>query len=104
MSTNYIPPRKGDNTKAYDKHFLMIELEADDDTPLPSKVEFVTGCIVKPYINPQFPLYVDFDETESAKLNYVNVGYLVTYDDKGRRETAEGSITFKFQNGVICQC
>ncbi|MBR2526607.1 hypothetical protein IKE67_09105 [bacterium] len=103
MSTNTIP-YKGDNSQAYNKHFLEIDLELDEGAKPPSKVEFVTGCIVKPFVNPQFPIYVDFSESESAKLNYINVGYLITYDDKGRRETAEGSITFKYKNGVICQC
>lgn len=104
MSINDIPRYKGDNTEANDKHFLQIDLELDEGSKPPSRVDFVTGCIVKPYYNPQFPIYVDFDEAESAKLNYINVGYLVTYDYKGRRETAEGSIKFKYQNGVICQC
>lgn len=103
MTTNTIP-YKGDNSQAYDKHFLEIDLELDEGVNPPSKVEFVTGCIIKPFINPQFPIYVDFDEAESSKLNYINIGYLVTYDDLGRRETADGFIKFKYQNGVICQC
>ena len=95
---------KGDNSAAFNNHFLKIELERDEDTPMPSWVEFVTGCIVKPYINPQFPLYVDFDEKESAKLCHINRGYLRAYDDKGQRMTCQGEIKFRYEDGVAEQC
>lgn len=103
MSTNYVL-RKGDNTKAFGNNFLEITLEKDENEPMPSKVEFEAGCIVKPFINPKFPLYVNFDEAETSKLNYVNVGYLKCYDALGQPWTAEGSITFYCRNGVICEC
>lgn len=96
--------RKGDNSQAFYKHFLEIELEADENEPTPQRVDFVCGCIVKPFFSPQFPIYVDFSEDESKKLNNINIGYLVAYDDKGRQETCIGSIKFTIKNGVIYQC
>ena len=104
---NLIPEaefRKGDNSKAFNNDFLQIDLEIDENEPMPSKVEFITGCIIKPFTNPQFPIYVNFDESESLKLNNINIGYLIAYDEFGQRLTCIGSIKFTIKNGVICQC
>lgn len=95
---------KGNNTQAFDKHFLKINLIATENEPAPSRVEFVTGCIRKTFANPEFPLYVDFTSEETARLNYMNVGYLVAYDSQGRPEQCQGFIKFTFYNGVIKQC
>ena len=96
--------RKGDNSQAFNNHFLQIDIEADENEPMPSKIQFCTGCIVKTYENPQFPIFVDFDESETAKLNNINIGYIIAYDELGRRLTCEGSIKFTNKNGVLCQC
>lgn len=103
-SNNPVYFRKGDNSASQDNHAIRIRLKNPEMQNRLSKVEFVVGCIVKPFVNPVFPIDIDFDETESQKLNYVNEGYLVTYDLKGRRLTAKGSIRFTIKNGVICQC
>lgn len=96
--------RKGDNSEAFYQHFLQIDLEKEDFEQTPAKVVFVTGCIEKTFENPEFPIYVDFTESETQKLNTVNVGSLVAYDNLGRQLTCEGSITFSVRNGVIYQC
>lgn len=96
--------RQGDNSQAFDKHAIKIDLRKSEDEDEVSRVEFVTGCIVKSYPDPVFPIYVDFNEEESAKLRYINVGYLVAYDKKGRQLTCNGFIRFTIKNGVICKC
>ena len=57
---------KGDNTGAFGNNFIIIEL----DNPLEyiiKKAEFVCGCIRKTFINPVFPLIVNFDENDKIK-------------------------------------
>ena len=97
MTTNIIA---GDNTKAYNKNFIEIDIENPNNVEV-SKVIFVTGCINKSFKNPQFPIYVNFTSEETSKMPYINVGYLVSYDSHGRQETCDGSITFYVKNGVI---
>ena len=94
----------GDNTEAFENHFIKINLVKSEDEEEMSRVDFITGCLIKTYYNPVFPLFVDFDESETFKLNYLNVGYLVAYDKKGRRKQCSGSIQFTFKNGAIKQC
>ena len=97
---------KGNDTKAFNKHYLKIDVEADSEEELNmiSRVEFVTGCIRKTYNNPKFPLFIDFTTEETQKLNYTNVGYLIGYDNEGRPEQCQGFINFIFHNGVIRGC
>lgn len=95
---------KGDNSAAFNNHFLEIKLEKNEDEPMPSKVEFVVGSIIKPYDNPDFPIFVDFDEKESTKLCHINRGYLRAYDDKGQRMTCQGEIKFRYEDGVVELC
>lgn len=104
MASNPVYFRKADNSEAFNNHFLKISLKNPIDESKLSRADFVTGCIVKSFVNPAFPLYVDFDESETSKLNYINEGYLVVYDKQGRRLTAKGSIRFTIKNGVICRC
>lgn len=99
MSSNTI--FKGDNTASFGNNFITINL----NNPLGytiSKAIFVCGCIKKPFENPEFPLIINFDSQESQYLRPNNVGYLVVYDAQGRQKTCNGTITFRAQNGVIC--
>lgn len=91
---------KGDNTAAFGRNYITVEIENPYDVEV-SKVEFVCGCIVKEYPNPEFPLRINFNSKETAKLNYVNTGYLIAYDSKNRPTTCKGSITFYVIDGVI---
>ena len=96
---------KGDNTGAFGNTFLTINL----NNPLGytiSKAIFVTGCIQKPYENPEFPLQINFTSEETPKLGATNVGYLVVFDSQGRQKTCNGKVIFNAINGVICnvQC
>ena len=92
----------GDNTAAFGNNYIVIF----EDNPLAvpvSKIEFVVGCIKKTFKDPKFPLYVNFNSKETAKLNYINTAHLIAYDDKGRREVCDGTLTFYVINGVIRQ-
>lgn len=91
---------KGDNTGAFNNQFITIELE----NPLGyivSKAAFVCGCFKKEFVNPVFPLKVNFTEEESKKLNFKNTCYLIVWDEQGRQKTCEGTLTFEAKNGVI---
>ena len=91
---------KGDDTSAFGMNYITVEIDNPYKIPV-SKVEFVCGCIVKPYPNPEFPLKINFNPKETAKLNYVNTGYLIAYDSKNRPTTCKGSVTFYVVDGVI---
>lgn len=96
------PVFMGDNTGAFGNSFITINL----DNPLGyevSKAIFVCGCIQKSFVNPVFPLVVNFTSQETSRLKVTNTCYLVAYDAQGRQKTCKGTLTFKAQNGVISQ-
>lgn len=92
--------RQGDNTKAFGGNFITIFMDNPAHIPV-SKVIFSVGCIEKTYLNPEFPLYINFNSKETQALNYINTGYLTAFDVNGNQMTCEGSITFYCINGVI---
>lgn len=100
MATN-IPIFKGDNSGAFGNSFITINLENPLDYPI-SKAIFVCGCIKKTFVNPVFPIVINFSEQETSNFRSLNTCYLVVYDQQGRQKTCQGSLTFKAQNGVIC--
>lgn len=95
---------KGNDTRAFGKHYLKINLIKTEDEGEVSRVDFVVGCITKTFKNPKFPLIVDFSSEETQHLNFNNIGYLVAYDTQGRPEQCQGFIKFTFYNGVIRAC
>lgn len=105
MTETFTNFRKGDSSKAFGNHFLRISVKGSEgELSAITKAEFITGCIKKVYVPPEFPLIVDFSVDETEKLNYVNVGYLRVYDEFNEPLTCTGSIKFYCKNGVICQC
>ena len=94
------PIFKGDNTGAFGNNFITIRLNNPNEYVV-SKAIFVCGCIEKIFNNPVFPLVVNLNEAETAKLRPSNVCYLVAYDSEGRQRTCKGTLTFNAQNGVI---
>lgn len=103
------PIFKSDDTAAFGNNFITIELENPLGYEI-SKAVFVCGCIQKTFESPEFPLIVNFNsqETEKLRLGNQNVCYLVVYDSQGRQKTAQGTLTFSVQDGVInnggCNC
>ena len=92
---------KGDDTAAFGNSFITINLENPLEYPI-SKATFVCGCFQKSFENPIFPLVINFTSQETAKFSNANTCYLVVYDSIGRQKTCQGTLTFKAQNGVIC--
>lgn len=91
---------KGDNTAAFGGSFITINLTNPLNYTV-SKAIFVCGCIKKAFVDPVFPLVINFDSAETKKLLSTNVCYLVAYDDQGRQKTCKGTLTFPAKNGVI---
>lgn len=92
----------GDNTGAFGNTFITINLENPLEYPI-SKAIFVCGCIQKTFENPQFPLRINFDSSETTTLRTTNTCFLVVFDEQGRQKTCKGSLVFKAQNGVLSQ-
>lgn len=90
---------RGEHTASFYRNFLQIDLSNPDDVPI-SKAEFCTGNFKKEYINPVFPININFNEFETANLADVNIGFLVLYDNQGRRYRCPGHCKFYAQNGV----
>jgi hypothetical protein len=91
---------QGDNTQAFAGNFVKIYAKyitsTGEERPMPplTKAEIRTGCIVKTYENPVFPLDVNFTEEESIKLNVNNTMTLAVWDAMGRKKTAKGVLKF----------
>ena len=96
MTTIY----KGDDTNAFGQNFIRIDLEGADGYTI-SKVIFQCGPIQKVYTRPQFPIYVNFSHNESKRLYQDSVCYLQVFDEKGRRQTCQGTLSFIAKAKVI---
>lgn len=93
----------GDDTGAFGNNFITINLK-NDLGYIVSKVEFIinNGCIPpKEYVNPEFPLRINFDRTETVKFQPINVCRLRAYDSKGLCKTCKNTLTFFAENGEI---
>lgn len=91
---------KGDDTGAFGNNFITINLENPLNYPV-SKAVFVCNCITKSFEEPEFPLIINFDSSETSRLRAANTCYLVVFDTQGRQKTCKGTLTFKTQDGVM---
>lgn len=90
---------QGDNTAAFGGNFLTINLSYSGEIlPTISRAELKIGCICKSFQNPTFPITINLNEDESAKLQAQNTAYLAVWDAEGRKKTCVGSITFNTQS------
>lgn len=96
MTTIY----KGDDTNAFGQNFIKIDLTGAEGYTI-SKVIFQCGPIQKVYTRPQFPIYVNFNHNESNRLQQNSVCYLQIFDEKGRRQTCEGTLSFTAKTKVV---
>lgn len=90
---------QGDNTAAFGGNFLTINIvvpEGEDIPPI-TRAELKIGCVHKVFENPRFPLTINLDEEESAKLQAQNTAYLALWDSEGRKKTCTGNINFTTQ-------
>lgn len=91
---------KGDDTNAFGQDFIKINLKNAGDYTI-SKVIFQCGPVQKVYTRPQFPIYVNFSHNESVRLQKESTCYLQVFDEKGLRQTCEGTLTFTANAKVI---
>lgn len=90
---------QGDNTAAFGGNFLTIRLSSQSGIiPTISRAELKIGCICKTFKNPTFPMTINLNEEESAKLQAQNTAYLAIWDAEGRKLTCNGSKTFETQS------
>lgn len=91
---------KGDNLQAFDGS--PIEVEFDTGGEEVSKAEFVInkGTIVKTFLNPESPIFVNLTEADTKKLSLNNYAKLVLYDSQGRRKTCDETLTFTVKDGI----
>jgi hypothetical protein len=90
---------QGDNTAAFGGNFLTINLSYNgEDLPTISRAELKIGCICKSFQNPTFPITINLNEDETAKLQTQNTAYLAVWDAEGRKMTCVGSLTFNTQS------
>lgn len=92
---------KGDDTGAFDQTFIRISVNNPNDGSKITKVIFQCGPIQKVYTNPKFPINVNFNHNESSRLYQDSVCYLQVFDDRGRRQTCEGTLNFTAKAKVI---
>ena len=91
---------KGDDTGAFGQDFIIITISGMDDVPI-SKCIFQCGPVQKVFTRPQFPIRVNFSHEESKRLPKDSVCYLQVFDESGRRQTCEGTLSFTAQAQVV---
>lgn len=99
---------KGDDTRAFGGNFINIKINNPDLYKI-SKIIFAVngGVITKTFTDENYfqveetNLTVNFTSKETLKLNAINIGNLLVYDEHGYQETCVQSIQFNAQNGVI---
>lgn len=85
---------KGDNTGAFGTNFLKIYLNNPNHLYIQRAIFQVNGDLEKEFIDPIFPIKVNFTGAETELLQQVNHCKLALWDGHGRRRTAEGKFTF----------
>lgn len=87
---------QGDNTGAFGEVFLTINLITNiEPAPVISKAVLKIGGVCRTFVNPVFPLTINFNSDETAKMSSSNTAYLAVWDSEGRKRTCEGSLSFK---------
>ena len=90
---------KGDNLQAFNGKPVKIDFNADFTI---SKAAFVinNGIIVKEFVNPVFPVYVELDEQDTAKLSKNNQAQLIIWDEYGKKKTCKTVVNFSASEEV----
>lgn len=101
MSAN-TPIFQGDDTAAFGNNFITINLYNPLNYTI-SKAVFVCNCFTKTFDDPTFPLVINFDSAETVKLRSTNTCFLIVYDEQGRQQTCQGTLTFNAQKGALCK-
>ena len=85
---------RGDNTGAFGGDFLRIYLNNPNNLYIQKAVFQINGNLEKEFIDPIFPLKINFTGQETELLCQVNHCKLALWDESGRRRTADGKYTF----------
>lgn len=85
---------RGDDTNAFGQNFMKINPPNLPAGAIVTKAILQCGPIQKIYLNPQFPIYVNFSHEETKKFTNTNECFLQLFDENGLRQTCKGSITF----------
>lgn len=92
---------KGDDFDAFGQEWAIIELDIPEDWTV-SKAKFKVGNLPSMNLDePVFPKPVTLDSSQSINLKDVNTCNMVIYDEKGRKQTLEGSWTFVAEDEVV---
>lgn len=85
----------GDNTAAFGGSWLTISLVNESGIEVTvSKAVFSCAGIHLEFENPVFPLTINLNEEQTAKLQCQNTCYLAVWDEDGRKKTCTGSFSF----------
>lgn len=92
---------RGDDTDSFDQVWGTINAEFPEDWNVIG-AEFKVGNLPAIWFdNPVFPLNVNLPSVQTALLKDINTCYLALYDSQGRKQTCEGSFTFKTRKRVV---
>lgn len=92
---------RGDDTDSFDQVWGIINAEFPEEWVI-TGAEFKVGNLPTLWFdNPEFPLEVNLPSSQTALLKDVNTCYLSLYDDQGRKQTCEGSYTFKTRKRAV---
>lgn len=92
-----------DNWQAFDGSPIEVEFDTEGKEITRGLVVFNNGAIVKEFLNPVSPLYVDLNEEETGKLKYRNVMNFIGYDSLDRKLTFEGQCEFTTDKEVYIE-
>lgn len=92
---------RGDDTNSFNQVWGVINAEFPEDW-IVIGAEFKVGNLPALYFdNPEFPIEVNLSTEQTALLKDVNTCYLALYDEQGRKQTCEGSFTFKTRKRAV---
>lgn len=92
---------KGDDFDAFGQTWALVEADIPEDWVV-TKAELKVGVLpTMVFKNPEFPFAVNLNRLQTADLKDVSTCYLALFDEKGRKQTLEGSWTFNTENEVV---
>ena len=90
MTTYY----RGDDWNSFGQEWVKIQVNIPSDWVV-SKAELKVGDLpVMTFTEPEFPIYVSLNSSQTKNLKDVNTCYLAIYDEYGRKQTLNNSWTF----------
>ena len=102
MANIYNEYYRADDYDAFDQEWAYITEEDIPEDWVISRVEFRVGNLpTMVFKNPVFPIPVNLSCYETERLKDFVTCYMAIYDTQGRKQTLEGSWTFKTKRRVI---